>query len=359
MVNSRFTEYLVYIGNVALAILIGLALGALIIWLGGYDPVKAYTGLFETSFNPSDYYYFASTLSYATPVIFTGLTFAISSRAGIFNIGAEGQMYMGALGAVIVASMNLPPPLILPMALIIGTIMGALWGLIAGLFRALRNVNEVVATIMLNWIAFWIIEYARNYGLGDPRRQEKTISMPVEGRLPLLVKNTELSMAFVIALIVAILVYIFMWRTKIGYYIRVLGAGVKTAKYAGIDPRIITLYVFIIGGALSGLGGALEICGRPPTYAITTAASNIAGFGFTGISVSLLGLNHPILIIPASVIIGGLLAGSRGMQIKAKVPLEMVMAVQGLIIIALSVPGFTFVYRRWRIKKALRGGESA
>jgi len=357
--NPRTIEYFIYLGNVVIAILIGLALGALIIWMGGYDPIEAYIGLFETSFNLQDPYYISSTLSYATPIILTGLTFAISARAGIFNIGAEGQLYMGALGAVLIAAFNPPPLIALPLALITGLLMGALWGLIAGLFRALRNVNEVVVTIMLNWIAFWIVEYARTYGLGDPRRQEKTISMPPSARLPLLVKGTELSTAFIIAILVAILIYFVMWRSKIGYYIRVLGAGVKSAKYAGINPTKTTLYVFIIGGALSGLAGALEICGRPPTYAITTGASNIAGFGFTGISVSLLGLNHPLLIIPAAIIIGGLTAGARGMQIRAKVPLEMVMAVQGLIIIALSVPGLTFLYRRWKIKKALRGGEHA
>jgi len=104
--NPRTIEYFIYLGNVVIAILIGLALGALIIWMGGYDPIEAYIGLFETSFNLQDPYYISSTLSYATPIILTGLTFAISARAGIFNIGAEGQLYMGALGAVLIAAFN-------------------------------------------------------------------------------------------------------------------------------------------------------------------------------------------------------------------------------------------------------------
>ena len=356
---GRYTELLIYLGNVVVAIGVGLLIGAVIMLLGGYDPVKAYQGLFATSLNIFDPYYVSTTLSYATPVILTGLAFAISARAGIFNIGAEGQLYMGALGAVIVAWLGVPPPYTLAAAIMLGIALGTLWSLIAGVLKAFRNVNEVVSTIMLNWIAFWIVEYARTYVLGDPLRQEKTISMPPWARIPLIVEGTELSYSFVVAIATAILIYVLLWRTKLGYYIRVTGSGRKTAMYAGIDPRIATLAVFALGGAVSGLAGVLEVCGRPPTYAITTGASNIAGLGFSGITVSLLGLNHPLLILPASIVVGALMAGARGMQIFAGVPLEIVMAVQGIIMVALSIPSLMFIYRRWVVRKALRGGESA
>lgn len=348
-------EYLGYLANVLLAFVIGLGLGALLILWGGYDPLSAYSGLFETSLNPLDLYFMAMTLSYATPVMLTALTFAISARAGVFNIGAEGQLLMGALGAIMVASLELPGFLYLPLAILLGCLLGAFWGSIAGLLKAIRNVNEVVTTIMLNWIAFWIVEYARSYVYFDPKRPEKTISMPEAGRLPILISGSELSLSFVIAMIVTFTVYMVMWRTSLGYNIRLLGMGVKLVNYAGSSPLKTTLYVFILGGLLSGLAGVLEITGRPPAYAITTGASNIAGFGFSGISVSLLGLNHPLLIIPASIIIGALSAGSRGMQIRAGVPLELVKAVQGLIVIALAVPAFTYFIRKWRLKTALKG----
>ena len=355
MDTSSLREYLQYVLNILIALSIGFALGALLIMWGGYDPVLAYTGLFETSLNLADPYYIAMTLSYATPLLLTGLTFAISARAGVFNIGAEGQVFMGGLGAIIVASMNLPDPLYLPLALILGAILGALWGIIAGLLKALRNINEVVATIMLNWIAFWIVEYARVYAYYNPLRPEKTISMPKPGRLPLLIRGTELSMSLIISIVVVILVYGLLWYTRLGYDIRVTGHSLKAAKYSGINPVLQVLYVFLIGGLLSGLAGALEICGRPPEYAITTGASNLVGLGFSGITVSLLGLNHPLLIIPASIIIGALTAGSRGMQIKANVPLEMVRAVQGLIVISLAIPTATYLIRKWRLRKELRG----
>jgi len=359
MSSSSKLEYLTYLGNVVLALIAGLALGAIIISWGGYDPVAAYRGLFETSLNLADPYYLAMTLSYATPMMLTALTFAISARAGVFNIGAEGQVFMGALGAIIIASMKLPDALYLPLALLMGILMGALWGFIAGLFKVLRGVNEVVVTIMLNWIAFWIVEYARIYVYYDPYRPEKTISMPRSGVLPVLMPGSELTASFIIALLVTILIYLIMWRTRLGYSMRVVGIGLKTARYAGINPWITMLNVFVLGGVVSGLAGVLEICGRPPTYAITTGASNLAGLGFSGISVSLLGLNHPIFIIPAAIIIGALNAGSRGMQIRAGVPLEMVKAVQGLIVIALAVPGFTYMWRKWRVRRALRGETSA
>ncbi len=352
-------ESLLYLLNVIIAMLVGFLLGALLIAWGGYDPLLAYASLIDTSLNISDPYYIAMTLSFTTPIMLTALTFAIGVRAGLFNIGAEGQVYMGALGAIIVASLKLPDALYLPLAILLGSLMGGLWGLIAGFFKALRNVNEVVTTIMLNWIAFWIVEYARVYVYFNPLRAEKTISMPPPGRLPLIVPGSELSVSYVIALTAVVIMYFIIWKTRLGYNIRVTGISYHAAKYSGANPTLAMLYAFLLGGLMSGLAGVLEICGRPPEYAITTGASNLVGLGFDGIAVSLIGLNHPLLIIPASIVIGMLSAGSRGMQIRAGVPLELVKGVQGLIIVSLAVPGFTYLLKRIRIKRSLRGVESA
>ncbi|MCY0868560.1 MAG: ABC transporter permease [Desulfurococcus sp.] len=356
--STALKENIPLLLNTLIALAVGFLIGAVLMALGGYNPFIAYASLFQTSLNLGDPYYTAMTLSYATPLMLTGLTFAVSMRAGIFNIGAEGQVYMGALGAVIVASMSLPGYLYLPLAVILGSALGALWGLIAGVLKAWRNINEVVSTIMLNWIAFWIVEYARVYVYYNPKSPDKTISMPPEGRLPLLFKGTELSFSLIIALIAVILTFIVLWYTRLGYSIRVSGYSLRSARYAGIDPRLQILYVFVIGGVLSGLAGVLEIAGRPPEYAITTGASNIVGLGFSGITVALLGWNHPILIILSSVIIGMLTAGSRGMQITANVPLEMVKAVQGIIVISLAVPIASYIVRRMRVKESLRGEEA-
>ncbi len=349
---SKYKDIFQYILETIIAIIIGFVVAGVLMWLGGYDPIKAYAALFTSAFSFTDPYYTAMTLSFATPLMLTALTFAIGVRAGLFNIGAEGQMYMGALGVIIVAALSLPSPLYIPLEFAMGILLGLAWGLIAGLLKVLRNVNEVVSTIMLNWIAFWIVEYARVYVYPDPVDASKTIKVPPPGRLPILIQGTELSLAFPISLIIIAIAYYLLWYTVLGYEIRATGLNPDAARYGGINTRKTMLYSFIIGGITAGLAGVVEITGRPPSYAITTGLSNILGLGFDGIAVSLIGGNHPLGIIPAAIFIGALTAGSRGMQIVAGVPLEMVKAVQGIIIIALAVPGFIRLVRRYmRVKK--------
>jgi len=345
--SGTYGGLLRYVAEVVLAVAIGFAVGGALMYLGGYDPFKAYSALFSSAFSLTDPYYIAMTLSFASPVMLTGLTFAVGVRAGLFNIGAEGQVYMGALGAVIAASLTLPDPLYLPLEFLIGVGLAVLWSLIAALLKVWRNVNEVVSTIMLNWTAFWIVEYSRVYVYPDPVDASKTIRIPKPGRLPLLIPGTELSAALLIALAAAFALYYLLWFTVVGYEIRAAGLNPSAARYGGVDARKVTLYAFLIGGVVAGLAGVSEVAGKPPHYAITTGLSNLAGLGFDGIAVSLIGANHPLGIIPASIFIGMLAAGSRGMQIEAGVPLEMVKAVQGIIIVALAMPGLIRFVRRY------------
>ncbi len=354
MPDSRFwmvlREELGRLAEILIAVLVGFIIAGILMWLGGYDPIAAYIAMFEFSF--SDPYYLATTLSFAAPIMLTAITFAVGVRAGLFNIGAEGQLYMGALGAVIVASWALPGPLYLPLAIIVGSLMGAVWGLAAGLLKVYREVNEVVSTIMLNWIAFWVVEYARVYIYPNPIDASKTISMPPAGRLPILIKGTELSASLIVSLVFVGIAFYLLWYMVLGYEIRATGLNPSAARYGGINPKKAMLWAFIIGGIASGLAGVCEVAGRPPSYAITTGLSNLMGLGFDGITVSLLGANHPFGIIPAAIFIGALYSGARGMQIVTGVPLEMVKAVQGIIIIALAVPGIIRLIK----SKIRRGG---
>ncbi|WP_440059353.1 ABC transporter permease [Thermogladius sp. 4427co] len=344
---STSLEYIAYFSEIVLAIIIGLAVGAVVMWIGGYDPWQAYYQLFVPSLTTP--YGIYMTLSFATPIILTGLTFAIGVRAGLFNIGAEGQMYMGALGAVLYGAVSLPFFAYLPMEFLTGILLAVLWGFIAGWLKAYKGVNEVVSTIMLNWIAYWIVETMRVYVIPNPIDASKTVSVPPSGRLPLLIPNTELSVGYIIAVLAAVLMYFILWKTVIGYEIRVVGYNPTAARYAGINVRKVALYSFILGGVTSGLAGVCEVAGRPPSYAITTGLSNLVNLGFDGLTVSLVGANHPLGIILSSILIGAMKAGSRNMQIFAHVPLEMVQTVQGIIIIALSVPGVVrLIIRRIR-----------
>ena len=352
--TERLPEWLVEgllrLGESAIALIVGLAIGAIIMYVTGYDAWLAYKSLFGNSF--LDSYGFTITLSYAAPIMLTGITFAVGVRAGLFNIGAEGQLYMGALGAVIVGWLAwrigiLNSVLGVFVAYTFGVLLAITWAYIAAILKVKRGVHEVVSTIMLNWIAFWIVEYFRVYLIYNPSDPSKTISMPPHARLPLLVPDTELSAALIVAIAFTLYTYYLLWYTVTGYELRASWLNPLAARYAGIKPEKAMITSFIVGGIASGLAGAGEVLGRPPHYAITTGLSNLYGLGFDGITVALIGANHPVGIIFSAILVGALKAGSRYMQIAAGVPLEMVRVVEGIIIVALAVPGTLRMVREY------------
>jgi simple sugar transport system permease protein len=315
---------------------IGFAVGALIMTLYGYDPISAYTALFKGAFG--DLYGVSESLANATPLILTALTFAIGFRGGMFNIGAEGQLYLGALAAVTVGLFHLPPAAAFSLSLIFAVFAGAIWSLPVAILKATRGVHEVISTIMLNWISQFLAFYLIARILVDPLRAEKTMSIAEGARFPLLVPGTSLSYAIFISLAAAIIVYLVLWRTVIGFDIRAMGHNPLAATYAGIEKWKIILFVFITGGLTAGLAGAVHVMGRPPTYAIYSGMVAIRGLGFEGLAVAMIGRNHPIGIIFAAIFFGGLLAGGRTMQLFAQVPLEMVRVVEGAVVLFLAIP---------------------
>ncbi len=326
-----------------LAGLIGLGVGALIMWAWGYHPWPAYVALFKESFGSG--YGLASALANATPLILTALTFALGARAGLFIIGAEGMMYMGAMGAVALSLFRLPSGWHALLALFCAAAAGVLWGLIPALLRAYRGVHEVISTIMFNWLSHFLAFYLVANVLVDPVRAEKTLSVAKTSRLPLLIRGTDLSFGFLVAAFLALFLYVFLWHTVVGYEVRAAGANPHAARYGGVSPKKTVLLVFALGGAAAGLAGAVEVMGRPPTYAVYSGLTNIAGFGFDGIGVAMIGRIHPLGIIPAAIFYGGLQAGARLMQMEAGVPFEMVRAVQGVIVLALALPELTRILR--------------
>lgn len=325
--------------NSVLAGLFGLAFGAIIMAIWGYSPIAAYNALFDAVFG--SLYGFGSTLARATPLMLTGLTFAIGVRGGIFNIGAEGQLYMGALAAVAVSLFALPPGIHLAVALLAGMIAGALWSFPSSILKATRGVHEVISTIMLNWIALYLGMYLLVEFLGDPQRAEKSISAAPSSRLPLMLSGTSLTYGFFVALFFALIVYFVLWRTTLGFELRVVGENPRAALYAGINRFFSTNATFLIGGLAAGLAGALQIVGHPPTFALYADFSTVRNLGFDGIGVALIGRNHPVGAIFAAIFFAGLNVGARTMQITAGVPLEMVRIIQGVIIVALAAPEIT------------------
>ncbi|HHI01540.1 MAG: ABC transporter permease [Thermotogae bacterium] len=323
-----------------IAIVIGIVVGGIILAFSGYSPVKAYVALFDGAVGSK--YGWAMTLSAATPIILTALTFGIGARTGLFNIGGEGTVYFGAIAAILLT--NLWGNVL--MGLLGGIIAGIAWMAIPAFLKVLRGVNEVVSTIMLNWMAYFIALYIVLQKIPNPEDPNKTIAVPVSARFPIIMKGSELSWAFAISVIAALITYYILWHTELGYELRVSGYNERAARYGGINPKKAVIWSFLLGGIMSGLAGATEVMGRPPSYAISQGMANIYGYGFDGIGVSLVGRNHPLGIIFSGIFFGMLKAGATAMQIEAGVPLEMVRMVQGVIVVAVAIPGLLDLLKR-------------
>lgn len=338
----RFTANIVELNKTITAGVIGFAVGALIIMLYGYDPISAYQALFNGAFG--DLYSFSESLANATPLILTALTFAVGFRGGMFNIGAEGQLYLGALAAVAVSFFHLPSAIGFALSLIFSILAGMIWSLPVAILKAIRGVHEVISTIMLNWISQFLCFYLISEILIDPKRAEKTLSIAEAIRIPLLMPRTSLSYGIFISVFIAIITYLLLWRTVMGFDIRAIGHNPLAATYAGIEKWKIILLVFITGGFTAGLGGAVHVMGRPPVYAVYSGMPSIKGLGFEGLAVAMIGRNHPIGIIFAAIFFGGLLSGGRLMQLFAQVPLEMVRVVEGIVVLFLAIPELAKVF---------------
>lgn len=341
------TEALIALG-------IGLLISTVLISLYGYDPFKAFYWLFYGGFGTSSV--FLDTLAYATPLMLTGTAFAICASAGMFNIGVEGQVYMGAVGAVVFGGL-LPryvpalSPVALPLALVGSTMFGAFWGLGPAILRIARGVHEVISSIMFNWISFYLVMYLVRGPLVNPTRPEMSIPVVTQARFSVLYRGSILTSAIYVAVVLLVLMYIIVRFTRLGFEVRLVGANPDAAKYAGVHISKVFLVAYSISGALAGLGGGLIVTGRPPVWSIYGTLGNISNVGFDGIGVALIGANNPVAIIFSSILIGGLWNGSRFMEPYAGVCSELSRAVIGLIVIALSVPGLLRLLRvplrRW------------
>jgi ABC-type uncharacterized transport system permease subunit len=335
----------------ALASLIGLLFGAVLMWTFGYDAFGAYAALFRGAFMDPEG--LMESMAVAVPLILTALTFAIGVRAGLFNIGAEGQMYLGAIGAIIVGSfMTVPAPFHLLAATASGMLFGMLWSLPVAALKLARQVHEVFSTIMMNWVAYWLTIYLITYFLADPSRAER--ALPVKETARYQVIGATLTTVVFPALILAVATYLILWRTTVGFEIRVTGSNIEASRYAGIRQYRVYLASIALGGLAAGLAGASQVLGRPPSWTVYATLGNVMNIGYEGLGVALIGRNHPIGIIFAALFYGGLIHGGRFMEFYYGVASEIVRAINGIIIIALAVPELATL-----LKSVVRRGQSA
>ncbi|MEM1663733.1 MAG: ABC transporter permease [Pyrobaculum sp.] len=325
--------------NVLIALSLAFITGAAIMVSFGYDPVASYISMWGTPI--SDYVFFLSALAFSAPIVLTGLTFALGLRAGLFNIGAEGQVYIGALGAALAAYLFQGAEA-LPLAFFIGISLAITWSLTPALLRTWRGVNEVVSTIMTNWIAYWLTIMAVSTILANPTQPEESVKMPESARLLPLIWGTDFTLAVPIAYATAVFVYIFTNHSVWGYRLSITGQNPMMAKAYGISPTKVIILSFVVGAITAGLAGVLQIVANPPSYSLSRNLANVYGLGFDGITAAMLAKGHPLGVIPAAMFLGILQEGARHMQIVAGTPFEFVRIIQGLIIIFLAFQ----IYRR-------------
>lgn len=334
-----------------IAILAAFLVGALVILLIGDDPITTYGLLIGSALSWPDGINY--TLFYATPLIFTGLAVAVALRCGLLNIGAEGQLYIAAFVTAIVGIhfAGLPAWVLVPLCCVSAFLAGAGWGAIPGYLKARFGSHEVINTIMLNFVAVALTSYFVQYHYkpeGDPLQQTEPIGanahLPRIGEIiPAIPERIPLNLAFVLALLACAAVYVFLWRTKWGYEIRVTGANPAAAEYAGISTRRQIILAMAISGGLAGMVGINEVLG----YRYRFYDSFSPGYGFTGIAVALLGRNHPVGVLLAALLFGGLIRGGLFVDIFTdKVSKDLVLVLQALVILFVAAEamfrGFTF-----------------
>jgi general nucleoside transport system permease protein len=321
------------------ATLVALVLGAVMLLFLKVNPLEAYQALWEGAFGSSNA--FAETLVKATPLLLVGLGICISFRGDVINIGGEGQMIIGAILATWVGLTltSLPGWLVISLAMLAGFLGGAIWGGIPGFLKAYFSVNEILSTVMMNAIAVQVMNFLLRGPMIDPSQAELASKIPQTARLleifrlPRLVP-TRLHLGALLAVALAFLVYILLWRTTLGYRIRAVGQNPHASRYAGIKvPRYIVL-ALLFSGAFAGLAGAVQVYGVNYRMITDGSASGFTGSaGFNGIVAALFGQLHPIWSIPASILFGALLVGANSMQRVVQVPSAFVTALNGLVVV--------------------------
>ena len=341
MTENNRTQNLLIIFSPLIAIALALLVGAILILIAGANPIAAYTALIQHSL--FTFFGFGDTLKKMTPLLFTSLGVMLALRGGLFNIGGEGQIYLGALGSTLVGLYfsGLPALIHIPLALLAGFIFGGIWGLIPGYLKAVRGVNEVIATLLLNYIAVNLISYLVQNPLKEANAPSPYSPLIAESaRLPAIFSGGFAHVGILLALIAAIIVWVLLELTPLGYQIMAVGFNPIASRYAGISVKRTVILVMVLAGGLAGLAGASEVMGLK--YRLFEEVS--PGFGFDAIAIAFLGRGSAIGVVLISLFFGALQSGARTMQSVAGVPVTIVYAIQGLMVLFIAI---ALAVERW------------
>lgn len=340
-------KYVMLVLKPTIPVILAFIVGGILIAVSGKNPFEAYGSMFSGAFSGRGS--FLNTLFAATPLIFTGIATSIAFKANIFNMGVEGQLYLGAFAAAYVGFnvSGVPPILHVILCLLAAAVVGGLFGALPGILKGYFNVNEMVVTIMLNYVAILFTGYLSSYpfkakGLGFAA----TDLVAKSAELPRFSKYSQMNFSFVIALLVVVLVYFLFQKTALGYEIKSIGLNRNFAEATGMNTSLKVVLIMVVSGMIGGLAGAGEVLGVHHRF-----ISNFSpGYGWDGMTIALLGKSNPVGVLIAALFFGVLKNGGSTMELVAGVPRSLINILQGLIIFFLAVD---FAFNNPRLKKYL------
>jgi len=327
---SRLKSMSLALGAPFVGGIIGLSIGAVLVLLAGANVGEVYLAMLQGAFGGQRQ--ITETFLKATPLLIVGLGLTVAFRARVWNIGGEGQYFMGALfGSIIALSFpNLPQPLLLTMMLTSAAIGGMLWALLAAYMKVRWNVNVIISTLMLNYIAVFFVLYMARGPLQDPNGYlPESAQFVAAARMPHLF-GTRIHLGVVLAFLLVPLVYVLLWSTPLGFRLRAVGSRASVARYAGINVERAILFVMAFSGALIGIAGIIEVSSLH-----TRLKGDISGgYGFTGILVALLGRMNPLGVAVASILFAALIIGAESMHVVSGLPNALADAIQAIIVLS-------------------------
>jgi ABC-type uncharacterized transport system permease subunit len=333
-----------------LAILTAIIIGGIIIAAVGGNPFAAYLGLVQGAFGSAKA--LSETAVWASPYIYAGLAVALAFKGGLFNIGAEGQLALGAVVSALIGyalpgwlHTSLPWFIHLPLTVGLGVLGGAIWAAIPGALKAYTGGHEVINTIMMNYIALNITSFLLNGPMRDPNPlnlSAKTPDIALSARIPPIFPGLRVHWGFVIAIFVAVLIWWLLQKTTVGFEIRMVGANPDAAKYAGINVKWIIILTMAISGALAGMGGVIEVTALNYRHELGFSI----GYGFDAIAIALLGKSNPFGVVLAAILFGAMKNGGTRMQFLTQIPVDIISVIQALILLFVAADAIIrFIYR--------------
>lgn len=322
-----------------IAVLVSFILGAIVMLIGGYNPIRAYQALFSTVLGSS--YDIGEAIRAMIPLILSGFAVAVANKAGLLNIGVDGQIAIGSVSSLMVGVLvDLPPVLHGLVAIVAGVLAGGLWGAFIAYLRTKFNINEVISAIMLNYVALYISHiliriYVHQEGTSRSALIQESASIRLQG-LSEMFSGARIHWGFIVTPIIIVLFYYFIEKTRWGYETKVVGLNRDASTYAGMNTKNIIVRTMFFSGAIGGLIGAIDTLG---VYGYMAISSTTSGIGFDGIAIALLGNNSTIGTTLAGIFIGALNYGSQGMQFSEGVPSEIIGIIISIIIYFIAAAG--------------------